>query len=202
MYSVSSYVSRSFFVYVYVLHHKSYYDIPSILYSVRVRICVCMSDRYVKRCVLAVGSENLLAGLGKCHPGKGRGEGFRVHLAARALQVIILPRLCVRRLKHQPTRPQRHQIFHGPTFRGRATLSRDPRPRGEECHRCSSCHSSRRVLGGEKTGGAHRLERERSKSIVDRPPRPSDQTLYPVECIRCAGKSPQIARASSVRKSD
>ena len=49
------------------------------------------------------GSENLLAGLGKSHPGKGRGEGFRVHLAARALQVIILPRLSVRRLKHQPT---------------------------------------------------------------------------------------------------
>ena len=52
----------------------------------------------------ASGSENLLAGLGKCHPGKGRGQGFRVHLAASALQVIILPRLSVRRLKHQPTR--------------------------------------------------------------------------------------------------
>lgn len=64
----------------------------------RLRLSVCM-------CVTAVVSENLLAGLGKCHPGKGRGEGFRVHLAARALQVIILPRLSVRRLKHQPTRP-------------------------------------------------------------------------------------------------
>ena len=51
------------------------------------------------------GSENLLAGLGECHPGKGRGEGFRVHLAARALQVIILPRLSIRRLKHQPIKP-------------------------------------------------------------------------------------------------
>jgi len=68
-------------------------------------ICVRMSVYGTFTCVTAVGSENLLAGLGKCHPGKGRGEGFRVHLAARALQVIILPRLCVRRLKHQPTRP-------------------------------------------------------------------------------------------------
>jgi len=68
-------------------------------------ICVRMSVFGTFMCVTAVGSENLLAGLGKCHPGKGRGEGFRVHLAARALQVIILPRLCVRRLKHQPTRP-------------------------------------------------------------------------------------------------
>ena len=53
-------------------------------------------------------ASNLLAGLGKCHPGKGRGEGFRVHLAARALQVIILPRLSVRRLKHQSTMAPRH----------------------------------------------------------------------------------------------
>lgn len=57
------------------------------------KVCMCGSR----------GSENLLAGLGKCHPGKGRGEGFRVHLAARALQVIVLPRLGIRRLKHQPT---------------------------------------------------------------------------------------------------
>lgn len=55
--------------------------------------------------VAANGSENLLAGLGECHPGKGRGEGFRVHLAARALQVIILPCLSIRRLKHQPIKP-------------------------------------------------------------------------------------------------
>jgi len=61
---------------------------------------ICVSDQYANGvCVAAVGSENLLAGLGKCHPGKGRGEGFRVHLAARALQVIILPCLRVRRLK-------------------------------------------------------------------------------------------------------
>lgn len=61
-------------------------------------------DMYCK-CMTTNGSENLLAGLGKCHPGKGRGEGFRVHLAARALQVIILPRLSIRRLKHQPIKP-------------------------------------------------------------------------------------------------
>lgn len=73
--------------------------------------CTCVSRDWRKYlfgtvvCVTAIGSENLLAGLGKCHPGKGRGEGFRVHLAARALQVIILPRLCVRRLKHQSTKP-------------------------------------------------------------------------------------------------
>lgn len=73
--------------------------------------CTCVSRDwrnlfgYSCVCVTAIGSENLLAGLGKCHPGKGRGEGFRVHLAARALQVIILPRLCVRRLKHQSTKP-------------------------------------------------------------------------------------------------
>lgn len=68
-------------------------------------LCKCVCIRFgTFTCVTAVDSENLLAGLGKCHPGKGRGEGFRVHLAARALQVIILPRLCVRRLKHQPTR--------------------------------------------------------------------------------------------------
>lgn len=74
--------------------------------------CTCMSRDWREcicsvlfMCVTAIGSENLLAGLGKCHPGKGRGEGFRVHLAARALQVIILPRLCVRRLKHQSTKP-------------------------------------------------------------------------------------------------
>lgn len=48
-------------------------------------------------------ASDLLASLGECHPGKGRGEGFRVHLTACALQVIILPRLSVRRLKHQPT---------------------------------------------------------------------------------------------------
>lgn len=72
-------------------------------------ICLCMHDvvdidMYCK-CMTTNGSENLLAGLGKCHPGKGRGEGFRVHLAARALQVIILPRLSIRRLKHQPIKP-------------------------------------------------------------------------------------------------
>jgi len=66
--------------------------------------CMRVSVYSTFTCVTAVGSENLLAGLGKCHPGKGRGEGFRVHLTARALQVIILPCLCVRRLKHQPTR--------------------------------------------------------------------------------------------------
>lgn len=76
------------------------------VYMVCCRVtCVRVSVYGTFTCVTAVGSENLLAGLGKCHPGKGRGEGFRVHLAARALQVIILPCLCVRRLKHQPTRP-------------------------------------------------------------------------------------------------
>ena len=69
---------------------------------------VCMYMYVNKNCLQCVttnDSENLLAGLGKCHPGKGRGEGFRVHLAARALQVIILPRLSIRRLKHQPIKP-------------------------------------------------------------------------------------------------
>lgn len=86
-------------------------------------------------CVTAVGSENLLAGLGKCHPGKGRGEGFRVHLAARALQVIILPRLCVRRLKHQPTRPHVIKLSW-------STSSVDAR--GEEHQLRASCYPSRR----------------------------------------------------------
>lgn len=92
-------------------------------------------------CVAAVSSENLLAGLGKCHPGKGRGEGFRVHLAARALQVIILPRLCVRRLKHQP----------GPT----SSKFHDPRRVWTRGGRASAACELATLPGGPVTGMGH-----------------------------------------------
>lgn len=114
--SISPYVFRSFMCKLY----DGRVIVNFICVCVYVYVCVCFA--WLMRvclfgtftCVTAVGSENLLAGLGKCHPGKGRGEGFRVHLTARALQVIILPRLSVRRLKHQPTKAPRHQTFHDP----------------------------------------------------------------------------------------
>lgn len=102
----------SIFLYLHFLFFLFMYEcctivriIVNFVYMLCRVTCMRVSVYGMFTCMTAVSSENLLAGLGKCHPGKGRGEGFRVHLAARALQVIILPRLCVRRLKHQPTRP-------------------------------------------------------------------------------------------------
>lgn len=43
---------------------------------------------------------DLLAGLRKRHAGERRGQGLRIHLAAGALQIVVLPRLRIRRLKY------------------------------------------------------------------------------------------------------
>ena len=89
-------------VYIYLYMYVCLY----VCMFVCMYVCMYMYvNKNCLQCVTTNDSENLLAGLGKCHPGKGRGEGFRVHLAARALQVIILPRLSIRRLKHQPIKP-------------------------------------------------------------------------------------------------
>ena len=43
--------------------------------------------------------KDLLGGLRKRHASKGRRQGFRIHFASGTLEIIILPRLHVRRLK-------------------------------------------------------------------------------------------------------
>lgn len=47
--------------------------------------------------------ESLLAGLGKCHACERGGQSLSVHLASRALQVIVLPDLRIGGLKPQYT---------------------------------------------------------------------------------------------------
>lgn len=125
-----------------------------VCYHQRGQRCVRVSS-VMFTCVTAVVSENLLAGLGKCHPGKGRGEGFRVHLAARALQVIILPRLSVRRLKHQPTRLHVIKPFMIPSVDARRVSATEfpPRRRASARPLRASRYSSRR----ESENGSYRF---------------------------------------------
>lgn len=125
------------------------------------------------KCVTAVVSENLLAGLGKCHPGKGRGEGFRVHLTARALQVIILPRLSVRRLKHQPTRPHVIKTFMTRKY-GRATRSLQRR-RVSARRACERAERAATLRGGIRKNGSFSLasKPERSNRRVGRKKSPT-----------------------------
>jgi len=109
--------------------------------------------------VAAVGSENLLAGLGKCHPGKGRGEGFRVHLAARALQVIILPCLRVRRLKPTTNQAATSSNLSWTTIlRTRGAESASPQ-RGVPPQTAGTSR------GGVTEGGKNALHLERDGSI-------------------------------------
>lgn len=51
-------------------------------------------------------SESLLAGLWKSHAREGGGQSLSIHLTSRALQVIILPDLCIGGLKTQYTAAQ------------------------------------------------------------------------------------------------
>jgi len=67
--------------------------------------------------------KDLLGGLRKRHASKGRRQGFRIHFASGTLEIIILPRLHVRRLKKtSKTQAQNHSNKETKTNRYRLSF--------------------------------------------------------------------------------